>query len=318
MNEKKKIGSVEEFLKAIFSMMGRISIDNDPTNVFWFRGESHDFNKTSLVPSAYRILVDAINDDCDVLLINRGLDIIKDNELNITADFHREALPYIISRKIENTAWNRYFLMQHYKIQTRLLDWTENALLALFFAIIEDKKQEDNKDDAKVWILQPFNLNNHTIRTIVSLDMDFKVIPAISDTNIKQEIFDESGKMRLDELTRRYLKMDFNQKSMNAPLQYYPLAIFPSFLDQRMAAQKSCFTIFGNITSGLQSLDCSDILDYVIIDGIYKKSILNELRLIGIDFSSIYPDLDGLGMSIAKKYEQEYKKTGAFKIKTMH
>lgn len=35
--------------------------------------------------------------------------------------------------------------------------------------------------------------------------------------------------------------------------------------------------------------------------------MLNELRLIGIDDSSVFPDLDGLGYALKSKYKGEYK-----------
>jgi hypothetical protein len=299
MNEENKIASVEQYLNAIYSKTLNLSKKYDSTECIWFRGESIDYKKTALVPKAYRTLVEAIDDEY-FWAINGGLNDIINIERNLRADFNREALPYILSRKIENSAWNRCFLMQHYKIQTRLLDWTENALLALFFAIFENENI-----DAKVWILYPFSLNNFTIRTIVP-DLNVREIPTTSDMKNNQEIVDNDGKLIHGELTRRYLQLDFDPKSMNAPTKYYPLAILPSFLDQRMTAQKSCFTIFGNQANGLKSLD-RDILDYVIIDGKCKDKLLNELRLIGIDYNSIYPDLDGLGMSIAKKYEQKFK-----------
>jgi hypothetical protein len=303
MNKKNKIASVEQYLNAIYSKTLNSSKEKDSTNCIWFRGESIDYEKTSLVPKAYRTLVESI-DDKYFAIKQLCLDDIKRTEQNISAEFSREALPYIISRKIENTAWNRYFLMQHYQIQTKLLDWTENALLALFFAIFEDKM-----GDAKVWILQPFNLNNFTIKNIYP-DIDVSVIPTISDMKINQKIDNNCDEPILDKLTRLYINSDFDPEGMNAPItkpptKFYPLAIFPSFLDQRMTVQKSCFTIFGNQANGLKTLG-HEIIDSIIIDGKCKGKLLNELRLIGIDFNSIYPDLDGLGLSIAKKYEQKF------------
>ena len=63
-----------------------------------------------------------------------------------------------------------------------------------------------------------------------------------------------------------------------------------------------------NKINGLRSIkDCNDtILDSIIIDGNSKEKIMEELRLIGIDFNSIYPDLDGLGKSITNKYRREF------------
>jgi hypothetical protein len=110
--------------------------------------------------------------------------------------------------------------------------------------------------------------------------------------------------------------MDFKKDKKYENKQYYPLAIYPPFLDERIAAQKACFTIFGDANNGkLQDIiNLQDsyspnekIIDNIVIDGKSKKKMLTELRLIGIDDSSIYPDLDGLGYSLKRKYKGEYK-----------
>jgi hypothetical protein len=52
-----------------------------------------------------------------------------------------------------------YFLMQHSGVPTRLLDWTDSALLALFFALNSNSLAPDDKEDAVVWMLDPWWLS---------------------------------------------------------------------------------------------------------------------------------------------------------------
>jgi hypothetical protein len=58
----------------------------------------------------------------------------------------------------EHSDWELLFLMRHYGIPTRLLDWTESFSIALFFAL---KNADDT--DAVVLLLDPYELNRRTI-----------------------------------------------------------------------------------------------------------------------------------------------------------
>lgn len=151
-----KIDSTSKFIEQIVAITGDLEKENE-SELFWFRGESSVEFQTPLVPDAYRELAKPLSKMDNRRLFSKN---IKGIEGNVQAEFYRKAAPYLTEEKIESTRANRYFLMQHYGIPTRLLDWSENALIPLYFSV----KSEANKDaDAVVWILDPFELNNFTI-----------------------------------------------------------------------------------------------------------------------------------------------------------
>jgi hypothetical protein len=76
-------------------------------------------------------------------------------EEEIRQEFQSRAIQ-LIQGRLPITDYDWYFLMQHYGVPTRLLDWTDNPLAGLYFAVAESRK---DKCDAAVWILDPWWLN---------------------------------------------------------------------------------------------------------------------------------------------------------------
>src|SRR6266404_8962436 len=74
-------------------------------------------------------------------------------EDEIREEFVRRA-PGLTAYKPANV-WEWYYLMQHYGAPTRLLDWTENPQIGLYFAV----KDSTGMHDAAVWTLDPWWLN---------------------------------------------------------------------------------------------------------------------------------------------------------------
>ena len=68
-------------------------------------------------------------------------------EYEMLRDFKRQALPHL-PRDLRDD-WDWLALAQHHGLPTRLLDWTTNALVALWFAV--ESPPSDNGDGA-VWV----------------------------------------------------------------------------------------------------------------------------------------------------------------------
>lgn len=287
--------SVSEFIDQIIKLTTNYEDVSELT--FWFRGESNSKFETPLVPNAYRVLADSFKHTKNKRFFSKK---IKSIESNIDAEYYRKSFRYFQESKVENNSVNRYFLMQHYGIQTRLLDWSENALISLYFAV-----SSNNDFDGIVWLLNPFELNNITFQKILESTKECRMIPSFRTTSKKKKLINKNGEFRMREISRRYLLMDFSTDDLTEK-SYFPLAIYPPYLENRLQFQSGCFTIFGNEINGLAEIKNSAILNNITIDKSSKNKILKELAILGINENSIYPGLDGLGKSIRSKYSQEY------------
>ncbi len=110
----------------------------------WFRGHSRIYNE--LTPGVFR------NDE--ELLIFPPRDKDDDYEFMLMEEFRRYAPTVLrnIPRRNDFLSW--LVLMQHYGMPTRLLDWTENPLIAAYFSVCENQY-----DDGEFWAMFPCALN---------------------------------------------------------------------------------------------------------------------------------------------------------------
>src|SRR5207248_677655 len=106
--------SLPQYMQLVLSLQRRAG------HPLWFRGNGR--NQFKLVPTLYRHPNKKSEGELRKL------------ERELMARFRQRSIPYH-SRDLRDD-WDALFFMQHYGVPTRLLDWTENPLVALHFALM--------------------------------------------------------------------------------------------------------------------------------------------------------------------------------------
>ena len=172
-------------------------------------------------------------------------------------------------------------MMQHFGAPTRLLDWTQGALIALYFAVRNNR----GDDDAAVWVLDPYELNKRVIRK------EWVIPPSASGLTKK-----DRNRVK-PWLPGRFTEMGGMRKQV--------IAIEPAHVARRISSQHSCFTIHGTDEEWLDEFQdrINGCLVKIVIPRSSTQAIKRELRECGIDEMTIFPDLDGLGRAISARWE---------------
>jgi FRG domain/SET domain len=264
--------TLEEYVKHTSNIRKKWLGENEV--VPWFRG--HERADWPLIPKFYR------NSPTD-----------QNTEDEIREEFQTRA-PILSDVKPANK-WEWYFLMQHYGAPTRLLDWSDGALIALYFAV----RQSRGCHDAAVWILDPWWLNKS------STGVEEVVLPGDPD------ILPRDKRLVDGWLPKRFER----RKGRTMPRR--PAAVYPGHIIRRIGAQRSCFTIHGTDPAGLDRLavESRSHLLKIVIPSYRVGSIRGDLETCGIDDITIFPDLEGLSRTLEEKWkvdETNYPHEGVF------
>ena len=244
----------------------------------WFRGEAKDYGKTALRPELYRPAGESV----ELKPIWKLLSI--ENDLH--DEFMRNAAEHVDYANSDDWVWDSYLLMQHHEGPTRLLDWSDGALMAMHFAL-RDKKYDD-KEDSRVYVLEPYRLNEQLKQL-----PDTKLAADAWKAYVAKHPADGLDEDAWEEL---YIPDDDEYREETS-LPRPPFVLeFPHF-NRRIAAQRSRFIVFGMeptwLADEFQKTDST--IKMIVIPGKCRSQMRQELRDCGITESVIYPDLDGLG-----------------------
>ena len=183
------------------------------------------------------------------------------------------------------------YVMQHYDIQTRLLDFSRNELTALYFSVatktkvaksdeneeIEDFIANDGYSDkgSSVHIIDPVFTNKNTNEFI----------------NLKDDILNIDS-INIDALSKIY----------------HPICIETKNNDPRILNQEGVFLLFGISYKPYEGYDIFNSRTVkIFIPNSCRDKIKTELKeKFKISHSTIYPDIKGIALEIADEIEEKY------------
>lgn len=197
-------------------------------------------------------------------------------ERELLRDFKSHAAEFLT--EVNRTDLDWLFLAQHHGIPTRLLDWTENALVALYFAC----EDHDYPKDGCVWALNAWNLN------MATSNMPSVPLPSA-------EIFEQYT-----------INLSSSKVPRNVTAEL-PIALRTEKMFRRANAQSGNYTIHGLSKKSLHLItpirnQKPPCLRHVKVEASRKLPILKELYHLGIHRQSLFPSLDGISERLKFRY----------------
>jgi len=203
-----------------------------------------------------------------------------EHERSLINIFKQNAVQFLDQRP--QSQWEWLFLARHHAVPTRLLDWTESALIGLYFAThsLDETGKSDRKDGA-LWLLLPTKLNEEA---------------SIKPTDKRDlPIFEDD-----DEQLQNYLPTKLASEHTSRLTPAAGIAVRHS---KRMQAQHSVFTVTHRDQTPIESIGSGQHIGRYIIPSASKPRIRRQLEALKIDSLSVFPELDNAASLARRPYD---------------
>ena len=284
---ERTVGTISEYSDLIFTIFRQWEAERENASAphVWFRGQDRD---KPLLPKALRKVKNP----------DTGKECIY-NEYYIHQAFSAVYRNYT-SERFQDRSSEYYSYMQHYGIPTRLLDWTENGILGLYFAVSNGVYDEDVQ--RVVWVMNPGALNQ------LSTGRPDSYAPLLNHTALVQLRLKMPGSIENGGLSKHFVSEEIDSiahhdkpkvERLRLPIAFWPV----SGGNIRITAQKGCFTVHGIEPQPIESVfKSSGIQKYLIKIKIKRESLpllRKQLQIMGMTPISVYPDLSGLSSELS-------------------